>query len=177
MLIDAMANSSQSDAEADAASTLRHQLIYNGEVLDIALDSVRSYKEGTQSLAYLDSSIYLAYALLRMLEKWGKAGEGGSGEEMYVRKKRARRRKAKKGVTEEEGVPDVEEIEPEEDDEVVVETMFTFEAFEAVCWLLFLSFLSQVLTSPLTRNSPMQRLRRLFLLTLRDIRNLIHPRT
>jgi len=42
--------SSEDDAEAEAALTLRHQLIYNGEVLDIALESIRSYKEGTQSL-------------------------------------------------------------------------------------------------------------------------------
>lgn len=116
----------------DAAQTLRHQLIYNGEVLDIALDSIRAYKEGTQSLTYLESSVYLAWSLLRMLERWGKGG----GEEMYVRKKKMRKRKGKKGpsVTEEgEGVPDVEDVEEvagEED--VVLETMFTFETFEAV---------------------------------------------
>lgn len=77
---------------ADAAQTLQHQIIYNGEILDIAISSIRSYKEGTQSLAYQDSSVHLAYSLLRMLEKWGK--KGGSGE-MYVRKAK---RKAKRMI-------------------------------------------------------------------------------
>ena len=142
LLIDAMSTSATSSEEAEdteeaeAALTLRHQLIYNGEVLDIALDSIRSYKEGTQSLTYLDSSVYLAWALLRMLEKWGKGG--GGGEEMYVRKKKMRRkRRGRKGVGEAgEGVPDVEEVE-EEEEEAVLETMFTFEAFEMVCFPLF----------------------------------------
>lgn len=69
-----------------------------------------------------------------MLEKWGKAGNAGGGE-MYVRKKKMKKRKkGGKGVGEEEGVPDVEIVEVEsEDEEVVLETMFTFEAFEAVC--------------------------------------------
>ena len=69
---------------AEAAEVLQHQIIYNGEVLDISFESVRTYKEGTQSLAYLDASIHLAYALLRMLEKWSKR-QGAS--DMYVRKK------------------------------------------------------------------------------------------
>lgn len=129
----------------DAAQTLRHQLIYNGEVLDIALDSIRSYKEGTQSLTYLDSSVYLAWSLLRMLERWGKGG----GEEMYVRKKKMRKRKGKKGAsaTEEgEGVPDVEDIEEvADDDDVVLETMFTFETFEAVSSESFYFLLSSTL--------------------------------
>lgn len=110
----------------EAAEILQQQLIYNGEVLDIALESLKSYKEGTQSLVYLDSSVHLAYALLRMLEKWAK--EKGDGT--YVRRRRERRRK-KKGITEEEGIPDVEE-EPEEVEDVVHETLFTFEAFESV---------------------------------------------
>lgn len=105
LLIDAMAAASGIDDAGDdiddAAQTLRHQLIYNGEVLDIALDSIRSYKEGTQSLTYLDSSVYLAWSLLRMLERWGKGG----GEEMYVRKKKMRKRKGKKAAsTTEEGL-------------------------------------------------------------------------
>lgn len=91
LLIQAMALSPV-PSEVDVADVLQQQLIYNGEVLDIAFDSVRAYKEGTQSLAYLDSSIYLAYALFRMLEQWGKK-RGGRGE-MYVRRKeKARRRK------------------------------------------------------------------------------------
>jgi len=128
----------------ESADVLQQQLIYNGEVLDIALDSLRAYKPGTQSLAYLDSSVYLAYALLRMLEKWGKE----KGNETYVRQKlskKKRRRKGKKssipfvgsllkfhlGVSEEDGIPDVEDVE-DEDEGVINETMFTFEAFEAV---------------------------------------------
>lgn len=77
----------------EAAEVFQQQLIYNGEVLDIAFESLRTYKEGTQSLAYLDSSVHLAYALLRMLERWGKA----KGGEMYVRKKKAKRRRKGKG--------------------------------------------------------------------------------
>lgn len=139
LLIDAMsASASQDEVEADAALTLRQQLIYNGEVLDIALDSMRTYKEGTQSLAYLDSSVCLAWALFRMLEKWGKGGAGGGGEEMYVRKRKVKKRRGKK-TGEEDGVPDVEVVE-EEVEEVVLETMFTFEAFEMVSWLPSLHF-------------------------------------
>jgi replication fork protection complex subunit Tof1/Swi1 len=77
----------------DAAEILQQQLIYNGEVLDIAFESLRTYKEGTQSLAYLEKSVYLAYALLKMLERWGKEGAGGDG--VYVRRKRGKRRKRK----------------------------------------------------------------------------------
>lgn len=73
----------------DAAELLQQQLVYNGEVLDIAVESLRVYKEGLQSLTYLDSSVHLAYSLLRMLERWAKARGGG---EMYVRQ----RAKAKK---------------------------------------------------------------------------------
>jgi replication fork protection complex subunit Tof1/Swi1 len=87
-----MSSSELSDPDLnEAAEILQNQLIYNGEVLDIALESLRAYKEGTQSLVYLDSSVHLAYALLRMLEKWTK--QKGS-REMYVRKK-ARKKKRK----------------------------------------------------------------------------------
>ena len=72
------------DDVAEAARVLQQQIVYNGEVLDIAFESVRTYKEGKQSLAYLDASVYLAYALLRMLEKWSKRR---GGNDMYVRKK------------------------------------------------------------------------------------------
>lgn len=89
LLIDSMAASDETEM-AEAAQTLQHQVIYNGEILDISIDSMRAYKDGTQSLAYLDSSIHLAYALLKMLEKWGK--KGGSGE-MYVRKKKKKARR------------------------------------------------------------------------------------
>lgn len=91
LLIDGMASTELSNPDLnDAAEILQNQLIYNGEVLDIALESLRAYKEGTQSLVYLDSSVYLAYALLRMLEKWTKAK---GSKEMYVRKKARKRRR------------------------------------------------------------------------------------
>lgn len=77
--------SSGADTIVYAAEVLQAQIIYNGEVLDTALESVRAYKEGTQSLTYLDSSIHLAYALLRLLEKSAKNGG-------LVRKKKAARR-------------------------------------------------------------------------------------
>ena len=74
-----------------AARLLQQQIVYNGEVLDIAFESMRTYKEGTQSLAYLDAAVNLAYSLLKMLERWSK--RKGSGE-VYVRKKaKARKRK------------------------------------------------------------------------------------
>jgi replication fork protection complex subunit Tof1/Swi1 len=123
----------------EAADVLQQQIIYNGE-------SLRSYKPGTQSLAYLDSSVYLSYALMRMLERWGKS----RGEAMYVRKqKKLKKKRGGKGyfriifssslrahrgfpgVGEEDGIPDVEE-EVEEVEETIHETMFTFEAFEMV---------------------------------------------
>ncbi|KAI5994503.1 timeless protein-domain-containing protein [Pisolithus albus] len=131
LLIDTMSSSVISDSNLDeAARLLQQQLIYNGDVLDIALDSLRSFKEGTQSLAYLNASVYLSYALLRMLEKWGKRNSGA----MYVRKKKASKKKKGKvhGITENDGVPDVEEEVVDEDsaEEVIHETMFTFEAFE-----------------------------------------------
>ncbi|KAF8177653.1 timeless protein-domain-containing protein [Pholiota molesta] len=126
LLIDKMSSAEIVDPTLkEAAEVLQQQLIYNGEVLDIALESLRSYKPGTQSLAYLDSSVYLAYALLRMLERWGKE----KGSESYVRQKVSKKKRKSKGITEEEGIPDVEEEEVE--DEVINETMFTFEAFES----------------------------------------------
>ncbi|KAF8153299.1 timeless protein-domain-containing protein [Crassisporium funariophilum] len=127
LLIDKMSSSEIADPTLrEAADVLQQQLIYNGEVLDIALASLRSYKQGTQSLAFLDSSVYLSYALLRMLERWGKT----KGSETYVRQRITKKKRKKRGVTEEEGIPDVEE-EEEEDNEVVHETLFTFEAFES----------------------------------------------
>jgi replication fork protection complex subunit Tof1/Swi1 len=84
---------STDSALIDAAEILQQQLVYNGEVLDIALESLRSYKEGTQSLTYLDSSVNLSYALLRMLERWGKR----KGDEVYVRRKKALKRRKKQG--------------------------------------------------------------------------------
>jgi replication fork protection complex subunit Tof1/Swi1 len=126
----------------EASDILQQQLVYNGEVLDIALDSLKHYRPGTQSLAYLDSSVHLAYALLRMLESWSK-----KGNETYVRQKVAKKRRKSKGgcslgnkvnpplisspaTPEEEGIPDVEV--DDSDDDVINETLFTFEAFESV---------------------------------------------
>ena len=82
-------SSSEEEEISEPARILQHQIIYNGEVLDIALESMRTYKEGTQSLVYLDSSVHMAYALLRMLEKWSK-GKGETLVRRKVKKKRAR---------------------------------------------------------------------------------------
>ena len=80
----------------DAAALLQQQLVYNGQVLDAALDGLRVYKDGTQSLTFLRSSVHLAYALMRMLEKWAKT----TGDGTYVRKRAKPRRKrgANKGA-------------------------------------------------------------------------------
>jgi replication fork protection complex subunit Tof1/Swi1 len=77
----------------EAAALLQQQLVYNGQVLDAALDGLRVYKDGTQSLNFLRSSVHLAYALMRMLEKWAKTTGDGS----YVRKrgKPKKKRRAK----------------------------------------------------------------------------------
>ncbi|TFK68164.1 timeless-domain-containing protein [Pluteus cervinus] len=128
LLIDNMSSSDIADTETrGAAVTLQGQLIYHGDVLDIAIDSLRSYKEGTQSLAYLDCSVYFSYALLRLLEKSSK----GKGDGTFVRQKKARRKAKKKAGTEGEVIPDVED-DPEEDDEEdgIQETFFEFEEFE-----------------------------------------------
>ncbi len=87
LLIDGMCSSGDPSV-ADVAEVLQTQIIYNGEVLDNAFESLRVYKEGTQSLAYLDSSVYLAYALLRLLERSSKKERGA-----YVRKKAKRKSK------------------------------------------------------------------------------------
>ncbi|KIY53837.1 timeless-domain-containing protein, partial [Fistulina hepatica ATCC 64428] len=120
LLIDAMSES-KSTVYVDAASLLQQQLVYNGEILDLALDSLRSYTPGTQSLAYLDSSVHLAYSLLRLLERWGK-------QDVYVRK-RVTKRKRKDASTVNDADDEEEMLQP--DDEIIHETMFTFEAFQA----------------------------------------------
>lgn len=96
-LIDSMTSTDITDPELnDAAKVLQQQLVYNGEVLDIAIDALRTYKEGVQSLTYLDASVNLAYTLLRMLERWSKGRGNG---EVYVRKKaRSKKKKALIGV-------------------------------------------------------------------------------
>jgi len=91
LLIDTMAASDIEDAALhDAATVLQHQLIYNGEILDVTLESLKVYKEGTQSLAFLDSSVHMAYVLLKILEQWSK---GRGANDVYVRKRKAKRRK------------------------------------------------------------------------------------
>ena len=83
----------ESDPElSDASTLLQQQIVYNGEVLDISVDALRVYREGVQSLRYLDASVRLGYALLRMLEKWSRERGGG---ELYVRKKKGRRRRVR----------------------------------------------------------------------------------
>ena len=92
-LLEAMASTSTgTNGETElheAAALLQQQIIYNGQVLDAALDGLRVYKDGTQSLTFLSSSVHLAYALMRMLEKWAKKTGDGS----YVRKRTKPKRK------------------------------------------------------------------------------------
>jgi replication fork protection complex subunit Tof1/Swi1 len=159
-LLEAMASTSTgADEETElheAAALLQQQLVYNGQVLDAALDGLRVYKDGTQSLSFLRSSVHLAYALMRMLEKWAKT----IGDGLYVRKraKPKRKRGANKSAwvvhecdvfflvranphvlvhttDEPDGVPDAEEeetVQGQPEDAVIEETMFTFESFELV---------------------------------------------
>ncbi|KAF8265674.1 timeless protein-domain-containing protein [Lactarius quietus] len=146
-LLEAMASSSNSDGADgseelhEAAELLQQQLVYNGQVLDAALDALRAYKDGTQSLAFLRAGVHLAYAVMRMLEKWART----TGEGSYVRKRakpKRKRPKAKGRNAEEPGVPDAD-VEAEEEGEeegpharaqhegdVIDETIFTFESFE-----------------------------------------------
>ena len=132
----------------EASGLLQQQIIYNGEVLDIATDSLRSYREGVQSLKYLDASVCLGYTLLRMLEKWSKERGGG---ELLVRRKKAKRQKEKGivyiyivhfrwlitfGLLDAENM-DEEPPEPEDEsdkEQEIQETLFTFESFEMVCF-------------------------------------------
>lgn len=84
-LIECMVSSSDPQVEK-VSEVLQIQLVYNGEVLDLAFDSLKLYKSGVQSLAYLESSVHLAYSLLRRLEKYI-AKEGGSVVRRKARKK------------------------------------------------------------------------------------------
>ena len=129
-MIDCMI-SSREEAIVSMAEVFQTQIIYNGEILEIAVDSLRSYKDGIQSLRYLDSSVDLAYSLLRMLERWAK--RMGSGQ-MYVKKKARRKRKGKDAAGDGE-----EEAPPEESDkeDMIQESLFSFETFEAVWFSAF----------------------------------------
>ncbi|KAG1814818.1 hypothetical protein EV424DRAFT_1413535 [Suillus variegatus] len=116
LLIDIMSSSVIFDPQLnEATAVLQQQLIHNGDpsiLQGLGLG-------GTQSLAYLNASVHLAYALLRMLER----------KRSRVRGRRPWGLLADKL---EDGVPDVEEPDgdSEEAREVVHETMFTFDAFE-----------------------------------------------
>jgi hypothetical protein len=96
-LLEAMASASSGAGERtelqEAADLLQQQVVYNGQALDAALDGLRAYKDGTQSLTFLRASVHLSYALMRMLEKWART----SGDGSYVRKraKPKKRRKVK----------------------------------------------------------------------------------
>lgn len=103
----------------------------------------------TWSGRYLDSSIHLAYILLRTVEKWGT-----SKSAVYVKKRSRRKKKrgktpcyditslcdlsyflkkGKVGVTEEEGVVDVGSEDDSEDDANDLQAQrFEFEKYEAV---------------------------------------------
>ncbi|KAG7097306.1 hypothetical protein E1B28_004668 [Marasmius oreades] len=120
MLIDAMSTCEVEEELQQAADVLQHQLVYSGEVLEISFESLRTYKEGTQSLAYLTSSINMGYALFKVLERYVKKSSG----DMYIRKKTNKRKK--KGDTE---VPEEEDL-PQEEEDTIHETMFTLESFE-----------------------------------------------
>ena len=89
LLIESML-SSDDPSVVETAELLQVQIVYNGEVLDISFDSLKAYKGGVQSLTYLESSVNLAYVLLRRLEKYSKQ-EG----ESYVRKKTKKSRGAR----------------------------------------------------------------------------------
>ena len=100
-LLEAMAVSGSSSSDNigasaelhEAAVLLQQQLVYNGQVLDAALDALRAYRDGTQSLAFLRAGVHLAYAVMRMLEKWART----TGEGSYVRKRAKPKRKKPRG--------------------------------------------------------------------------------
>ena len=73
------------------------RIIYNGEILEIAFENLRGYKEQTaqKSIAYLEGSVRLSYVLLRLLEKWGK----GSGELVIRKKKKSRKSKGEESCS------------------------------------------------------------------------------
>jgi hypothetical protein len=95
LLIDTMSRTTIADPTlAESADLLQQQIVYNGDILDLAVDSLRGYRQGSQSLAYLNASIHLAYTLMRVLERWLK----GKGDGVYVRRKTVRRQKKSRGI-------------------------------------------------------------------------------
>jgi len=154
LLIEAMASS---EVYAETADILQHKLFYNGEILDLSFEGLRSYKQGSQTIAYLDTAINFAYVLLRILEKWAKM----KGTMVVRRKKKAGKKKKgqhlilhrwspdsecgrlafiiAKVVTEEDGIIDVasedETQERDADAEAAYrDSLTTFEAFEEVSY-------------------------------------------
>ncbi|KAF8624656.1 hypothetical protein AX17_006987 [Amanita inopinata Kibby_2008] len=112
---------------SEQATVLQQQLIYNGEILDLALESLRAYRPGTQSLKYLDASVAFTWALIRMVERMNKRSK--TGPAALVRQKKMKKRKRKnKGKTDDHG--DDEEEDGNESEIEIREIMFTFEAFE-----------------------------------------------
>ena len=98
VLIESMSSSSESASASgsvsslqEAAELLQQQLIYNGEAIDAALDGLRTYAEGRQTISFLHAGVNLAYRLMKMLEQWGKK----KGEGAYVRKRAKPKRKRK----------------------------------------------------------------------------------
>ena len=98
VLIESMSSSSESASASGSASSLQEaaellqqQLIYNGEAIDAALDGLRTYAEGRQTISFLHAGVNLAYRLLKMLEQWGKK----KGEGAYVRKRAKPKQKRK----------------------------------------------------------------------------------
>ena len=83
---------------AEQALILQQQLVYNGEILDLALDSLRAYRPGTQSLKYLDASVGFAWALIRMVERMNKRNASGVAALVRQKKVKKRKKKNKEGV-------------------------------------------------------------------------------
>ena len=88
--MDAMQLSGHEDY-VDVSVTLQNKLYYEEETLNVVLGAITSYT--SQSHAYLDAVVHLAYVLLRLLEKFSK-----SNAHMFIKKKArvaARRKKSK----------------------------------------------------------------------------------
>ncbi|GAA5935882.1 Tof1p [Sporobolomyces koalae] len=114
----------------DVAEILQNKLYYEAETLDMVLTVLTKYTN--QSYKYLDSTITLAYTLLRMLEKFSK-----SKAYMYVRKKKAGRAGKKKSKAGDENGEDGLGLGHDEEEEEIErgtvsfgEHAFQFEKFE-----------------------------------------------
>ncbi|KAF7329666.1 hypothetical protein MKEN_00229700 [Mycena kentingensis (nom. inval.)] len=117
-LLDHISNSSlgDDDADADAAQTLRTQLIYAGLPLDLSIDALRACTAANadgRGPAFLDAAVTFAYAVVRMVER-----EGSDGEK-YVRRKKSGRKRGD------------EDDEDRRREEAQQEISFSLAAFEA----------------------------------------------